>query len=279
MRARLVVHTGGIGDFLLTCPAIREWAGREPVDLLGHIERLDLAVHGGLARKTYDLDSVEFASVLREPSTQLRAFFENYDRVVVWMRDDDGTIKRNIRDCGVVEVNVLPGLPPEDWTRHASEYYLSRLGCESDDPIRLNIQPAHDAHDVIIHPGSGSPKKNWPLKRFIGLATHLRDTARTVTWCLGPAEIESIRFAEIADEPTLRIESLADLAATLANTRRFIGNDSGIAHLAAAVGAPTTVLFGPTDPAIWAPRGSHVTVVQGDPWPDVASVSAQAMRS
>ena len=275
----LVVHTGGIGDFLLACPAIREWAGHEPVDLLGHTDRLDVAVHGGLARKAYSLDTVEFASAFHAPSTRLRAFLENYNRVVVWMRDDDGAIERNIRACGVPEVKVLPGLPPEDWTEHASRYYLSRLGLESSEPLRLNIQPARDAHDIIIHPGSGSPKKNWPLKRFIDLATHLRDANRAVTWCLGPAEIESTRFMEIADEPTFRIESLTDLAATLANTRRFIGNDSGITHLAAAVGTPTTVLFGPTDPAIWAPRGCHVTVVQGDPWPDVTSVSAQAMLS
>lgn len=74
------------------------------------------------------------------------------------------------------------------------------------------------------------------------------------------------------DAPLLHAESLVELARSLAGARLYIGNDSGVSHLAAAVGCPTVVLFGPTDPRVWAPRGGHVTVVRGMPWPEVGQV-------
>ena len=70
-----------------------------------------------------------------------------------------------------------------------------------------------------------------------------------VRWCAGENE-------ELAE--AVRIDNLYDLGCWLAQARVYIGNDSGISHLAAAVGTPTIVLFGPTNPAVWAPRGSHV---------------------
>ena len=73
-----------------------------------------------------------------------------------------------------------------------------------------------------------------------------------VRWCAGP------------EEPlpgAVRIADLYELACWLATARIYIGNDSGITHLAAAVGTPVVALFGPTDPRIWAPRGPHVRVI------------------
>ncbi|HNT87980.1 MAG TPA: glycosyltransferase family 9 protein, partial [Candidatus Hydrogenedentes bacterium] len=66
------------------------------------------------------------------------------------------------------------------------------------------------------------------------------------------------------------------IAGILAGARLYIGNDSGITHLAAAVGCPTVAVFGPTDPTVWAPRGARVHVVAGDPWPDAEAVLRDA---
>ena len=60
-----------------------------------------------------------------------------------------------------------------------------------------------------------------------------------------------------------RFDNLYELAKWLASARLYIGNDSGITHLAAAVGTPVVAIFGPTDPAVWAPRGERVAVVSG----------------
>ncbi len=103
----------------------------------------------------------------------------------------------------------------------------------------------------MIHPFSGSAKKNWPLDRFCEVAARL---SIPVQWCAGPEE---------AIEDAVRFDNLYELARWLATARIYIGNDSGITHLAAAVGTPVVAIFGPTDPAVWAPRGERVSVVSG----------------
>jgi ADP-heptose:LPS heptosyltransferase len=111
---------------------------------------------------------------------------------------------------------------------------------------------------VAVHPGSGSPAKNWPLTRFV-------DAARTLAvghrWLLvaGPAErdVEAPSDAVLARDWPLRL-----LGAVLARAGVFLGNDAGVSHLAAAAGAPTLALFGPTDPALWAPVGPRVETLR-----------------
>ena len=94
---------------------------------------------------------------------------------------------------------------------------------------------------ILIHPSSGSPKKNWPLENFEALAKQL------------PMPVEWIDH---------RFESLLDLANWMRGASFYIGNDSGISHLAAAIGLPGLVLFGPTNPAIWRPRSENIDVLR-----------------
>jgi ADP-heptose:LPS heptosyltransferase len=107
---------------------------------------------------------------------------------------------------------------------------------------------------VAVHPGSGSPAKNWPFERFVEAARVLAGGRR---WLLvaGPAERE---LEPPADAVLARDWPLRLLAAALARAGLFLGNDAGVSHLAAAAGAPTLALFGPTDPALWAPVGPRV---------------------
>ena len=111
--------------------------------------------------------------------------------------------------------------------------------------------PRHDGGFAVIHPFSGSAKKCWPLDRYRELARRL-EVHMPVRWCAGPEET-------LPD--AVRIDDLYELACWLATARVYIGNDSGITHLAAAVGTPVVALFGPTDPRIWAPRGDRVRIV------------------
>lgn len=274
----LVVHTGGIGDFILCCPSIEALARDGEIELLGNTERLDLAVAGGLAKASHALDSVGFQTLFSEPSETLRRFLSRFDRVVVWMKDDDGRIRKGIEECGVTEVEVFPGLPPHDWFRHASEYYLNCLGLEAAPPVRLAISPSEVPRDVVIHPGSGSTEKNWPVQNFLHVASRLETQGRIVTWCTGPAELESETFqlwAGALQGERLCGESLVELAGALASAKVFIGNDAGITHLAAAVGCPTVAVFASTEPQIWAPKGAHVRIAHRGNWPDAESVLAE----
>lgn len=275
MPRTLIVHTGGIGDFLLALPAIEELAKGTPVELAGYRDRLELAVAGGIAAAAHSLDAIEFHSVFDEPSSRLREFLSRFDRVIVWMRDPDHTIQHGLERCEVPRVDVFPGLPDSDWSRHASEYYAECLRVTPDPEFRLNVSPQHPPLDAVIHPGSGSPSKNWPMPRFAALASSLAAAGRTVTWCIGPAEAERAHTTE-PPGATLICESLVDLAQRLITTKLYFGNDSGITHLAAILGVPTVAIFGPTNPAVWAPRGSHAHVVKGNPWPTLEEVASKA---
>lgn len=111
----------------------------------------------------------------------------------------------------------------------------------SETPPRIAVPTAKREDFVIIHPGASGPRKTWPLENFQAVAVQLRN----VQWCV-PG----------------KIEDLYELACWISTAKLYIGNDSGISHLAAAVGTPVIAIFLATDPRIWAPRGEHVTVLQ-----------------
>jgi len=121
--------------------------------------------------------------------------------------------------------------------------------------------------DVIsLHPGSGSLRKNWPVERFAMLADRVRRSmsARPL-FILGEADTAAAReLPRLAPTvPVLHNRPLKEVASILAASRGYVGNDSGITHLAAALGLPTVALFGPTDATVWGPRGANVVILQG----------------
>ncbi|MBI2435787.1 MAG: hypothetical protein HYV26_23270 [Candidatus Hydrogenedentes bacterium] len=203
----------------------------------------------------------------------------SYATAVVWMRDPDGAIRRALEQAGVSRVACFPGLPPEGWNRHASLYYLACLGIEHAQPPQplpqslLYSANAERKHRVYLHPGSGSKRKNWPIEQFAALARRLTAVHLEIRWILGPAEED----AELpAGANPVRCDSLLALARLLAQARLYVGNDSGITHLAALCGCPTLAIFGPSNPRVWAPLGQSVQVMHGRPWPDVQQVVAAA---
>lgn len=115
-------------------------------------------------------------------------------------------------------------------------------------PPRIEVPATRREKFVIIHPYSSSPKKNWPLENFQAVAAEVEN----IEWCI-PG----------------KIEDLYELGCWISTARVYIGNDSGISHLAAAVGTPVIAIFVSTDPRIWAPRGGHVSVLEN---PTVAQV-------
>lgn len=270
----LVVHTGGIGDFLLFCPSLKRLAEDGPVQLAGRRDRLMLAVVSGIAEDAHEVEAIGFESVFTRTTPEFEKFAADFNRAIVWMRDD-GRIEAALRDCGIGEVRVFPGLPPPGWTRHAAEYYAKCLGFCDLPPLRLVFDPYDRKRDILIHPGSGGSVKNWPLERFETIANELTCRGRNVTWLLGPAE-DQLTLSASAD--VLRPTSVLSLARILTSARGYLGNDSGVTHLAAACGCPTVAVFGPTDPGVWAPRGEHVQAIAGKPWPPTSHVLRAALR-
>ncbi len=131
---------------------------------------------------------------------------------------------------------------------------------------------------VAIHPGSGGRRKCWPAERFAEVAAGL---GRPVVLLEGPADAEVCRaFRDrVSSGLSVRLAaglSVAETAALVSACDAYLGNDSGMSHLAAALGVRTVAVFGPTDPAVWAPRGPCVRIVRGDGggWPSAETVRA-----
>lgn len=183
-----------------------------------------------------------------------------------------------MKSLGAIIPRVIARDPvPNPGSGHASAWLaepLSALGLSTgvepatDRPSREEAVAAeHRLKDLstgflAIHPGSGSPTKNWPPERFAALVDAV---ARGRPWLLveGPADERAV--SPLRGHPwAVHARELPPrhLGVVLARAGVFVGNDSGVSHLAAAWGAPTVALYGPTDPEVWRPIGERVRVVR-----------------
>jgi ADP-heptose:LPS heptosyltransferase len=111
---------------------------------------------------------------------------------------------------------------------------------------------------IAIAPGSGSPRKNWPFKNYLQTAELLKLKGFKIIWIIGPAD-QQLKLPKV--DIVFNNKELLLVTKLLSNCTGFIGNDSGITHLSAAVGCPTTALFGASDPTVWGPRGKNVNIL------------------
>jgi heptosyltransferase III len=131
---------------------------------------------------------------------------------------------------------------------------------------------------LAVHPGSGSPAKNWAPSGFLAL---VEQSSAGRPWLLIEGPADEAASATLRSHPrAVRAHGLPArvLGAVVGRAGLYVGNDSGVSHLAAAFGAPTLALFGPTDPAVWSPVGRHVTALRsGDG--AMSGLSVEAARS
>lgn len=174
-----------------------------------------------------------------------------FDEIVSWY----GTNRPEFREAALrlnPNWRFLPALPPAGAEQHVTDFYAEAAGAPSGLRVVLPIPCEPKRRVAVIQPFSGGPKKNWPLERFRQLAAKL---PVSVEWIAGPEE----------DLPgATRMDDLWQLARHIASAAVYIGNDSGITHLAAATGVPSVALFGATDTRVWTPRGDNVTIIRGE---------------
>jgi heptosyltransferase-2 len=150
------------------------------------------------------------------------------------------------RELGAVAVPAVPDMVPTEAERAAARPLLARL------PPRF----------LALHPGSGSPEKNWPVDRFAAVPRAL-SPSRPWLLVIGPAEEEAAAaLGGLPDVVVARSMPARVLGTVLRDAGCFLGHDSGVSHLAAGFGAPVLALFGPTDPATWIPVGRRVQVLR-----------------
>lgn len=281
----LIFRGGALGDFLLTLPlltAVRASWPQAMVELVGYPQVAQLALMAGLIHKVTFLESARFAdyfSAESELPAGERDWLQSFDLIISCRHDPDGVWSRHVQ-------SAVPGrllsISPLVQSGHAADHFcrpLEQVGgrVQWGQPVRLAWPPAGRERGrrclerlglagagVALHPGSGSPSKNWPLDRFLSLAGSLRtrnpDLGQPL-FIAGEAEQSFVGRLQAAGFPVLQLRPLEEVTGVLSACRGYIGNDSGITHLAAVLGLPVVALFGPTDPAVWGPRGAKVRLL------------------
>lgn len=286
-RNILLFHQGALGDFVLTWPIAVGLARIYPQS------RLFYVTHAGKGRLAERALRVEWAdaeagwhalfgdgeTVLTDTPGRLLA---GAHTVVGFLSASDSSWVENVkRIAPAADVRVIDPNPPGDWAGHATAFQLQQLASwpaahAAAEQILRSIQSRGvgvtrppDPRGVLIHPGSGSPAKNWPIERYLELISRLRESGESVRVLIG--EVEEERWpadvlARLSQAASLhRPGSYVELMDALIASRVFVGNDSGPGHLAAILGVPTLTLFGPTDPIRWQPLGPRVNVLRRDP--------------
>src|SRR4030095_3091207 len=287
MNRILVIRGGAIGDFILTLPALR--ALREGLPY-AHLEILGYKHIAVLAQNHFNheaIRSIEYgalASFFAQNSKlppELTNYFASFDLVISYLYDPDGIFEKNLRRCGVE--NLIQGPAKVDDREHIARQLarpFEELGLRVSDfapRIYHSTESRKFAEDFLrgmpqpilaIHPGTGSATKNWPIKNWIEFGNRMLgsdDFCGSLVIVSGEADEERSRELQtIWRNDRVQFERnlpLPALAAVLEDSI-FVGHDSGISHLAAAAGAKCTLLFGPSDPDIWAPMNENVEVIR-----------------
>ena len=296
VRSILVFRAGALGDLLLAGPALLRLRNAFPdvcITLVARTAYSELFLHTLQPLELLELGSSRFSPLFLEDALlpeELSTFIRSFDLVVSWLGPSHEPFAKNLLRAGARRLLATPAFPDENSpalpgsTPHAADHLLVSLAplglAAAREPLELRLPPYNaqtcdhlltdcgvNVTDAIlaVHPGSGGLSKCWPVEHFVHVADSLaRVRKMQVLWLVGPAELEHPErfctglpgsFVVMASVPILM------LAGVIQRARIYLGNDSGVTHLAAAVGTPTLALFGPTSPDVWAPRADRVAVL------------------
>ncbi len=278
----LVVRGGAIGDFVLTLPVLSALRRRFPgvrLTVMGRPGIAELARAGRLADYILSVETRGLAGFLvrdGDLDASLDSLFASQSLIVSYLFDPEGLFRHNVGRCTGARFISGPHRPDESLTSHATDVLLAplaSLGIFGADPIpRLAIAKVSapsgtaPAPVLAVHPGSGSPRKNWPAERWAGLLRRLIEESALHLLLVG-GEAEADRVLRLAAAlPPERAEvaqglPLVELAGRLVRCQGFVGHDSGITHLAAALGLRCVALWGESSAAIWRPRSGRCALV------------------
>ena len=306
MARTIVLFPGSLGDFLCFLPVLQAIGehqhnlvvvGRETTRaLLGDFACFPRSV----SVQTVSLDEARFARLFAPCSSakdaDLDSFFSPATLVLSWFGASLPQLKKNLEKYAPGRAAVFPFFSGQVES-HASAYYLNCLGETGEErlprPPSIQLKEPwlqwgveywrqrgwESKHVLIVHPGSGGQRKRWRAEGFRHVAEWWRNSGdREVLILLGPAEAEEgeywCRYGHA--ETSLELQQVASI---LIRASCYIGNDSGVSHLAGAVGAQGVVIFGPTRPEQWRPLGGGLQVIKNtcyrEKWPDREGISLE----
>jgi ADP-heptose:LPS heptosyltransferase len=281
-RRILIARGGALGDFILTLPAIHALRDAFPdaeINVLANKAIAPLAREAVEINGIRSLDDPDLGPVFirgGDLSKKWRGYFRQHDLVISYLHDPEKVFEINLRELGVARLvaglSKVAAAGPHAAIQLAEPLLELGIAISNFAPrVQISQRAREKARQklgplalIALHPGSGSPRKNWPMENWIALIAYLIERNVPVTIIGG--EADRSRIVELQNR--FKNEGVAfaidwplrDLAALLAGLI-FVGHDSGISHLAAATGAASLVLFGPTDPQIWAPLNENARVL------------------
>lgn len=274
-RRLLVWHAGALGDWILTLPAILRLRSQfDPIDAVCQSHLGELLVRLGPITQWYAVESAAISSLYAHPADNLVALLKQYSDILLLSVSSELHLALQ-QACGHTRIHrVLPRPAPRQ-RQHVARFIIDQLvaaGMTRAAPLDLTLSlPLTRPYDarfsqrtILLHPGAGSPLKRWPLKHFLFVAQALQARGCLIAFIIGPAEhdlIEPIKAAAGAAMVLRRPASLPLLINDLLGAAALVGNDSGVSHLAGALGLPTVTIFGPTDPFCWHPLGPRLKIV------------------
>ncbi len=274
----LVIRGGAIGDFILTLPvltALRRQFPAARLEILGYPHLVGLAVESGLVSSGQSIEARPLAGFFArngDLDPNLIDYFSDFDIIISYLYDPDHIFKTNVGRCSSAQIIQGPHRPDERQPIPASHVFLQpleRLAIFDADPVpRLDFGVSNgESVRIALHPGSGSPRKNWPESQWADLIQRLiNETDWNLLVVGGEAEGDRLQRLTAALPPArLRLARnmpLPALARVLQGCSGFLGHDSGISHLAAAVNVPALILWGETIEEVWRPLGPKVRVLK-----------------
>ena len=298
MNRILVIRGGAIGDFILTLPALKALRDAFPS---ARLEILGYKHIAGIAENRFygdAIQSIEYASLSAffakggDLDPGLQAYFRSFDLVISYLFDPDEIFVQNLRRAGVRKIVCGPArindnshaarqlaAPLEEIGIKVIDYVPRIFPSENDISFAREFLRDLGKPTTALHIGSGSVRKNWPIANWLELGDAFLQRDGSLIVVSGEADEQQLSKARSHwAQPKVRFATnlpLPNLAAVLAECR-FIGHDSGISHLAAAVGAKSVLLFGPTNPDVWGPPGPKVTILRS-PESDMRSLAPTAV--
>lgn len=278
----LVIRGGAIGDFILTLPvlrALRENFPQASLEVLGYPHIARLAQEGGLVHHVEPIESRAMAGFFvagdRPLDLELSRFFSQFALIISYLYDPDQIFVGNVKRCSGAQFIQGPHRPEPGNPLHAAKVFLEpleRLAIFDFDFVPQIALPETSIESfsgrwLALHPGSGSVRKNWPLPFWEELLQRvLGETTFNVLLVAGEAEGESVGSLAShlpPDRGRAAIQlPLWQLGGLLQKCAGFVGHDSGITHLAAALGLPALVLWGESLEHIWRPPNDRVTILR-----------------
>lgn len=296
----LVIRGGAIGDFVLTLPALRLLREGFPdcrIEIVGYRHICSIAEGRFYADAVRSIEYAPMAGFFNpraELDPELSAYFASFGQVISYLFDPDGFFQGNLKRCGVKNLlcgdprisDSLPAArqlakPLESLALYLEDSSAEIFPSEADITEAERLLAGYRNPLVAVHPGSGSPKKNWPLEAWRQLITDLESEGVTVVVVSGESDNENIAGLKAVFGTRLLFLNhlpLHVLGAVLQRCDFFIGHDSGISHLAAAAGTECLLLFGPTDPAVWAPTNPDVKVLRA-PAGDLHTLAVDTVKA